>query len=74
MKLTIHVKPNKKEEWVEKISNTEFVVYTKKPATEGKANEDTVRQLAEYFKIPKSNVSIKTGKTSKIKRIEIEVD
>ena len=73
MFITIHVKPNKRKEGVEKNSDTEFVVYTKKPATEGKANEDIVKQLADYFDVPQSFVVISKGKTSKKKLIEINI-
>ena len=69
--IIIHVKLNKKKEGVEKISDTKFVVYTKKPAIENKANEDVIKQIAKYFKISKSSVSIMRGATSKTKILKI---
>lgn len=71
MKITVRIKLNKSKEGVEKISETEFVVYTKKPAVEGKANEDIVKQLASYFKVSKTNSYIVKGAKSKTKVIEI---
>lgn len=71
MLITIYTKLNKKKEEVEKTSDTEFIVWTKQPATENKANEDVVKQLAKYFKTPKSKVSIIRGKTVKTKTVEI---
>jgi hypothetical protein len=72
MKIFVSVKPNKSKEGVEKISDTEFIVYTKKLAVEGRANEDVVKQLAKYFKISKSAVSVVRGKTTKKKIVEIK--
>ena len=71
MRLTVHIKPNKKEEKVERISDSEFVAWTKKPAKEGKANEDVIQQLARYFKVPKTNIHIVRGLKSKRKIIEV---
>ncbi len=71
MRITIHVKLNKSKEGVEKISASEFVVYTKKPAVENKANEDAIKQIAKYFKVPKSGISIVRGKTTKTKSLNI---
>ncbi|MFA7201883.1 MAG: DUF167 domain-containing protein [Candidatus Paceibacterota bacterium] len=71
MFLTILTKLNKKKEGVEKTSDTEFIVWTKQPATENKANEDVMKQLAKYFKMPKSKFSIIRGKTVKTKTIKI---
>ncbi|MCL5011913.1 MAG: DUF167 domain-containing protein [Patescibacteria group bacterium] len=71
MRITIHVKLNKSKEGVEKISASEFVVYTKKPAVENKANEDAIRQIAKYFKVPKSAINIVRGTTTKTKSLNI---
>ncbi len=73
MFITIHVKPNKRKEGVEKISDTEFVIYTKKPATEGKANEDVIKQLAKCLKILRSEIHIVRGITSKKKVVKIGI-
>jgi len=71
MRIIIHVKLNKKKEGVERISDAEFIVYTKKVAIEGRANEDIIKQFAKYFKVPRSSVSIVRGKTTKTKTVEI---
>ena len=71
MRITIHVKLNKSKEGVEKISASEFVVYTKRPAVEGKANDDIIKQIAKFFKVLKSEVSIVRGTRTKKKVIEI---
>lgn len=71
MRIIIKVKLNKKKEGVEKISDTEFIVWTKQPTIENKANEDIIHQFAKYFKVPKSTISIVRGETTKTKIVEI---
>lgn len=71
MKITVVVKPNRKEEKVEKTEGNTFVVWTKMPAKENKANLDVIRQLADYFKIAKSRIDIVSGGKLKRKIIEI---
>ena len=38
---------------------------------DGKANEELIRFLAKHFNVPKSNIEILSGQTSKKKRIRI---
>ncbi len=71
MKISVRVKPNSKQEMVEKISDTEFVVRVKAPPQEGRANEAVVKVLCEYFKVPRSMVAILHGHAGKNKIVEI---
>lgn len=48
------------------------IVSTKALPVAGKANESIIKLLAKYFKVPKSNVTLKTGSKSKIKVFEID--
>ena len=41
------------------------------PPVDGAANEEVVRVLAKAFGVPKSNVVIVSGETSKTKRIRV---
>jgi len=41
------------------------------PAKEGRANENVIKLLAEFFNLPKSRVKIISGHSSKNKVIEI---
>ena len=41
------------------------------PPDKNKANEKLIEFLSEHFNVPKSNIQILSGKTSRIKRIEI---
>ena len=73
MKIFVKAKPNAREEEVLKVDENHFVVAVKEPPVGGKANEAIVRALAEYFKIPKSQVRITSGHTSRQKVVEIEI-
>lgn len=71
MRISVVVKPNKtREEVVEQVDGS-YVIYTKAPARENKANEDVVHQIAQHFKAPSLAVRIHTGASSKRKIIEI---
>lgn len=73
MKISVRVKPNAREEKVEPRGD-EFTVYVKEPPKENKANKAVIKVLAEYFKTPKSAVSIVRGLKSRQKVIEINRD
>lgn len=70
MKIQVMVKPNSKTEKVSREGNG-FIVKVKEPPREGKANQALIKLLAEHFGVPKSQVRILSGFTSKIKVIEV---
>lgn len=49
----------------------DYIVLTKERPVEGRANETIVKLLAEYFKIPRSQVRLISGAASKRKMFEI---
>ncbi len=71
MKIFVKAKPKSRFEKVEKLGETNFIVFVKETPIKGRANEAICRVLAEYFKVPPSRVVIKAGHTSKNKIIEI---
>lgn len=71
MKINIKAKPNAKEEKVEKIDDSNYVVSVKEPPIKGKANEAIRNALAVYFKTSSSRVKIVSGYSSRNKIIEI---
>jgi len=71
MKITVKVKPNAKQEKVERIGENNFLVWVKERPVEGAANEALIRALAGYFDIPKSGVVLVKGKTSRQKIFEV---
>ncbi|MFA6228401.1 MAG: DUF167 domain-containing protein [Patescibacteria group bacterium] len=71
MQLLIEVKPNSKQEAVEKITDSVYKIRVRAPAREGRANEAVIRILADHFKVAKSLIRIKTGKTSRTKVVTV---
>jgi uncharacterized protein YggU (UPF0235/DUF167 family) len=63
----VKAKPSSKEERVEKIDETHFVVSVKEPPVRGKANSAITRALAEHFGVSASSVRIASGFSSKEK-------
>ena len=70
MKIQVKVKPNSRTEEVSHEGDS-FIVKVKEPPHEGKANQAVVKLLAEHFGIPKSQVRIVSGFTSKNKVVDI---
>ena len=71
MRINVKARPNSREEKVEKISNTEFVVSVKEPPVQGKANRAIINALAVYFGIASARIKIVSGYTSRQKVVEI---
>lgn len=71
MKVFIKAKPGAKQEGVERIDATHFVVRVKARAKAGKANAAICRALAEYFKAPVAEVRIVRGRSSREKVVEL---
>ena len=71
MRINVKAKPNSKEDKVEKISDTEFIVSVKEIPVQGRANRAIIRVLAEYFDIPLSRIRIISGHISRQKVVEV---
>jgi len=71
MRITVKVKPKSKKVSVKKISENIYEVKLKSPPEKGKANEELIEILSEYFNTPKSNIKLLKGQTSREKLIEI---
>ena len=71
MKIFAQVKVKAKEEKVEKIDASQFIVFVKEAPEKGKANQAVVRALAKYFNKPKDNIKIIRGLKSKRKIVEV---
>lgn len=72
MKIELNVKTQQKVSKVEMRDNGIMNVFVKSSPIENKANAEIIKLLSEYYDIPKSSISIKTGKKSKRKIVEIE--
>lgn len=71
MKIFVKAKPNAKEERVERIDASHFIVAVKEPPRDGKANTAIAKALAEYFDISFSRVELISGFSAKQKIFEI---
>jgi len=71
LKILVRVKPNAKEEKIDKIKEGEFLIRVNVPAKEGKANARVVELLSEYFSVAKGRIVILKGHNSRNKIIEI---
>ncbi len=71
MKISVKVKPNAKQEKLEKLSENNYSVSVKAKPQDGKANYAVREVLAEHFAIPKSRIILVTGETSRNKIYEV---
>lgn len=71
MKIFVKAEPNAKQEKIEKIDETNFIVAVKEPPVRGKANAAIITVLADYFSLSRESVRIVSGHFSKNKIIEI---
>lgn len=69
MKIFVKAKPNSKEEYIEKIDETHFVVAVKEPPRQGRANNAIANALSNYFHKP---AKLASGFSSKQKLFEIK--
>lgn len=71
MRYLVFVKPNSKKGPLVEETASGLTVYLREKPVDGAANEALIKILAEYFKVNKAQVSIKTGKSARHKIIEI---
>jgi UPF0235 protein mflv_3569 len=53
-------------------SDGTYIIYTKAPAIEGRANAAAIKLLAKHFGVSKSQVRLLRGATSKYKVFDID--
>ncbi len=70
--LSIKVKPNSKRQTIEQQEDGSWIVHLKSPPVDGKANAELIKVLSDRFDVPKSCITIRSGASSKLKRIEID--
>ncbi len=70
MKIFVKAKPRSKEERVEKIDDTHFIVAVKNPPVQGKANAAIRKALAQYCGVPVSSIKLTSRFSSKEKTFE----
>lgn len=73
MRIQITAKPHKHQRGVYETDKGIYEVHTNQPPADNRANEDIIRQIAEYFDVPKRSVSIVSGSTTRKKILEISI-
>jgi uncharacterized protein (TIGR00251 family) len=74
MKISVKVKPNARQEKIEKVNESHFLIRVKEKPQEGKANKAVIKVLAEYFGVPQSQIVLLKGQSSREKIFEIKTD
>jgi uncharacterized protein len=69
--IQVKVKPNSRASLLEEKDDGTWLAQIKSPPVDGKANAELITLLAKHFKCPKSNVSIKSGASTRIKLVQI---
>ncbi|MBI4252586.1 DUF167 domain-containing protein [Candidatus Uhrbacteria bacterium] len=71
MKIAVQVKTPARKNEVVKVDDGTYRVAVTAPPMEGKANKAVIDLLAEYFDVPKSQIEITKGQTSRQKHFMI---
>ena len=71
MIISVKVKPQAREDRVEKTGENNFTIQVKAKAVEGKANQAAIKILSEYFDKPRSKIAILKGEKSRNKIFSI---
>ncbi len=75
MRYTVTVKPgSKKGPLVELQDDGSLLVFVRERAVDGAANDGVVRALADHFGCKRSAITIESGFSSRIKRIDVRTD
>lgn len=74
MKKQVKVKPNSKQQNIEELADGSLKVNLKSPPVDGKANKELIELLAKKFAVSKSQISIKSGLSSRNKLVEIDTE
>ena len=71
--IQIKVKPNSRASLLEQKEDGTWLAQIKSPPVDGKANDELLTLVAKHFGCRKSDVSIKTGGSSRTKLVRIEL-
>jgi uncharacterized protein len=70
--VAIRVKPNSGSSALEQDEKGNWVARVKAAPIDGKANAELVRLIAQHFGVPRAAVTIRSGSSARIKRIDID--
>lgn len=69
--LRFYVQPGAKKHAIVGLIADELKIKLSTPPIEGRANQELIKLLSKSFKVPKSNIRLKSGDKSRHKCIEI---
>lgn len=69
--LSLKVKPNARHARLTEQADGTWLAEVNAPPIDGKANEAVIALVAAHFGVPKSRVDIRSGASSRLKRIQI---
>lgn len=74
MKVSVIVKPgSKKGPYIQLGLDGSLLICVKEPALDGKANKAVIEELAKYYNVPKTSITLINGAKSKYKIFEINI-
>lgn len=71
LRLEVRVKPNSREETLEEQDDGSWLARIKAPPVDGKANAALIALVADRFGVRKSQVSIRSGASGRLKLVEV---
>ena len=71
MKVEVWVKAGARQTWIHPRDGGSYEVSVKERPTDGKANEAVIEVLARHFKVPKRDISLLQGASSRRKLFAI---
>ena len=74
MQKQVKVKPNSRKQNIEESTDGSLTIHLKSPPVDGKANKELIELLAKKFDVPKFQIRIKSGLSSRTKLIEIDTN
>ncbi|MFP4221251.1 MAG: DUF167 domain-containing protein [Phormidium sp.] len=72
MIFNVKVKPNSKQQAIILEDDGSLTVLLQSSPVDGKANKELIQVLADRFGVRKSQVSIRSGERSRMKRVEVD--
>jgi len=71
--LRVKVKPNARERRLERLNDGTWLAQVKAQPVKGRANEELITLIAHHFNLRRSQISIKSGMSGRIKIIQLEI-
>jgi uncharacterized protein (TIGR00251 family) len=71
--LQVKVKPNARESRLVELDDGTWLAQVKSPPVDGRANAELIVLVARHFGVRKSQVSIRSGASGRVKLVQVEI-